>query len=92
MTIYQIRTFEPSATGSLYFATLQDAIHYLTNGKKTREYTCEVPLTGEYIGTEYEYKVTVKAEPYEEGSLFAEILPQPKDEVYLISGHDLINF
>lgn len=87
MKTYSVRNASNNAVK--YFSTIEKAIAYMTrNGR--HELTGEVSeLTEERIGTEYEWKVTIKHEAPADDSIFA-CFGEPEDEVYMVSGHDII--
>lgn len=57
-TIYRIRSVEPSATGDLFFSSIEKALNHITLSGRY-EYKSEVELTEYYLSDGYNYKIKV---------------------------------
>lgn len=87
MKTYSVRNASTNAIK--YFSTIEKALAYLSRDGRC-ELTGEVSeCTEERIGTEYEWKVIIKHEAPASDSIAA-FFGEPEDEVYMVSGHDIL--
>lgn len=75
---------------SRFFGTCDAALNYISGGDISRLAGEVDNVTPERIGTEWRWRVIVKAKVYEEDSILSVFNGLP-DELYYVSGHELIN-